>query len=172
LAFTGESTGHTWIVLGIAAVTTLACVGLHYETIRLLVKTLHRETARRSRPVLIVTVLILLIIHLIEAAIFALAYRVVFLIYPDAGSTLVGPYDGSFGDTLYFSLSVYTTVGFGDIAPLGPVRLLVGIEALAGLVLITWSASFTFLIMQRIFSRDFKNEPTSAASKHRFKRPF
>ena len=51
---------------------------------------------------------------------------------------------------------MYTTVGFGDIAPLGPVRLLVGIEALAGLVLITWSASFTFLIMQRIFARDFK----------------
>jgi hypothetical protein len=156
LAFTGESAGHMWVVLGIAAVTTLVCVGLHYETIRLMVKTLHRETARRSRPVLIVTVLILLAVHLIEAAIFALAYRVVFAIHPTQGSLLEGPYDGSFGDTLYFSLSVYTTVGFGDIAPLGPVRLLVGIESLAGLVLITWSASFTFLIMQRIFSNDFK----------------
>lgn len=158
LAFTGESEiWHKWSVLGISAVTTLVCVGLHYETIRVMVKTLHRETARRSRPVLIVTVLVLLLVHLIEAAIFALAYRVVFLIHPDAEGTLVGPYDGSFSDTLYFSLSVYTTVGFGDIAPMGPVRQLVGIEALAGLVLITWSASFTFLIMQRIFSRDFKN---------------
>lgn len=154
LAFSGASNSHVWAVLGIAAITTLACVGIHYETIRLMVKTLHRETARRSRPVLIVTVLILLVVHLIEAAIFAFAYRLVFLIHPTGGSLLEGPYDGSFGDTLYFSLSVYTTVGFGDIAPLGPIRLLVGIEALAGLVLITWSASFTFLIMQRIFARD------------------
>lgn len=155
LAFSGASTGHVWVVLGIAAAATFTCVGIHYETIRLMVKTLHRKTERRSRPVLIVTVLVLLLVHLIEAAIFAFAYRLVFLIHPTESSLLEGPYDGSFGDTLYFSLSVYTTVGFGDIAPLGPVRLLVGIESLAGLVLITWSASFTFLIMQRIFSRDF-----------------
>lgn len=155
LAFSGASSGHLWVVLAISATATLACVGIHYETIRLMVKFLHRESTRRSRPVLILTVLILLVVHLLEAAIFALAYRLVFLIHPDEPSMLQGPYDGSFGDTLYFSLSVYTTVGFGDIAPLGPVRLLVGIEALAGLVLITWSASFTFLIMQRIFKRDF-----------------
>lgn len=155
LASSGASSGHLWVVLGIAAAATLACVGIHYETIRLLVKTLHRKADRKSRPVLIVTVLILLAVHLIEAAVFALAYRLVFLIHPEESSLLEGPYDGSFSDTLYFSLSVYTTVGFGDIAPLGPVRLMVGIEALAGLVLITWSASFTFLIMQRIFARDF-----------------
>lgn len=158
LAFSGASTGHLWVVLGIAAAATLACVGIHYETIRLLVRVLHRKTDRRSRPVLVVTVLILLVVHLLEAAIFAFAYRLVFLIHPEEPSLLIGPYDHSFGDTLYFSLSVYTTVGFGDIAPLGPVRLLVGIEALAGLVLITWSASFTFLIMQRIFARDFNTE--------------
>lgn len=155
LAFSGASTGHIWVVLGIAAATTLACVGIHYETIRLMVKTLHTRADIKSRPVLILTVLILLAVHLVEAALFAFAYRLVFLIHPEEASLLEGPYDGSFGDTLYFSLSVYTTVGFGDIAPLGPVRLLVGIEALAGLVLITWSASFTFLMMQRIFARDF-----------------
>jgi hypothetical protein len=155
LAITGASTTHLWTVLGIAAAATLACVGIHYETLRMLVRTLHRRTKRRSRPVIVITVLILLAVHLIEASIFALAYKLVFLIYPEDVSLLEGPYDGSFADTLYFSLSVYTTVGFGDIAPLGPVRLLVGIEALAGLVLITWSASFTFLIMQHIFSHDF-----------------
>ncbi|MEO0476181.1 MAG: potassium channel family protein [Planctomycetota bacterium] len=158
LAFSGASNGHIWVVMGIAAATTLACVGIHYETLRLMVKTLHTKANLRSRPVLIITVLVLLAVHLVEAAIFAFAYKLVFAIHPEDASLLEGPYDGSFGDTLYFSLSVYTTVGFGDIAPLGPVRLLVGIEALAGLVLITWSASFTFLMMQRIFSRDFELE--------------
>lgn len=154
LAFVSDSPGLFWAVLGIASVTTLACVGLHYETIRLLISIAHQRPVRRVRPVLILVVLILLFVHLIEAALFAFAYKIVFLLHPTDAGLLTGQYDGSFGDTLYFSLSVYTTVGFGDIAPLGPVRLLVGIEALAGLVLITWSASFTFLMMQRVFSRD------------------
>ena len=50
---------------------------------------------------------------------------------------------------LYFSLVTYTSLGYGDIAPLGPARLLAGIESLIGLGLIAWSASFTYLEMQR-----------------------
>ncbi|MGB0766435.1 MAG: potassium channel family protein [Phycisphaeraceae bacterium] len=142
-----------WLVLGAAAVVTLLCIGIHYETIRQLIAVLHRKEFRRSRPVLIAVVLVLFVAHLAEAALFALTYHVVFAML--SGEHLVGPYDSSFVDTLYFSLAVYTTVGFGDIAPVGPVRLLVGVEALAGLVLITWSASFTFLMMQRIFAKDF-----------------
>jgi hypothetical protein len=34
------------------------------------------------------------------------------------------------------------------------VRFLAGMEALSGFVLITWSASFTFLEMQRYWDRD------------------
>jgi hypothetical protein len=44
---------------------------------------------------------------------------------------------------------VYTTVGFGDLLPQGAIRFMSGMEALTGLVMITWSASFTFLEMQR-----------------------
>ena len=51
-------------------------------------------------------------------------------------------------DVLYFSLITYTSLGYGDIAPLGPARLLAGIESLIGLGLIAWSASFTYLEMQ------------------------
>ena len=52
-------------------------------------------------------------------------------------------------DCVYFSFTTFTTLGFGDIHPLGPIRFLTGIEALTGLVLITWTASFLFLEMQR-----------------------
>lgn len=51
-------------------------------------------------------------------------------------------------DILYFSLVTYTSLGYGDIAPLGPARLLAGIESLIGRGLIAWSASFTYLEMQ------------------------
>ena len=144
-----------WQVLLVAAAATLICVGLHYETIRMLIAVLHRYQPSKSRPVLVAVVLALLMAHLIEAAVFALAYHLVVVVPEGAMGRLLGSYDQSFGDSLYFSLSTYTTVGFGDITPQGHVRMLVGVEALAGLVLVTWSASFTFLIMQRIFARDF-----------------
>ena len=56
-------------------------------------------------------------------------------------------------DYMYFSSTVYSTLGFGDIVPVGEIRALTGIEAVSGLVLITWSASFTFLEMQRHWGR-------------------
>jgi hypothetical protein len=52
-------------------------------------------------------------------------------------------------DYAYFSGTVYSTVGFGDMVPVGAIRFMVGMEALTGLVMITWSASFTFLQMER-----------------------
>jgi hypothetical protein len=48
-------------------------------------------------------------------------------------------------------VTTYTTLGFGDIVPVGPVRFLTSVEALTGFVLITWSASFTYLEMNRFW---------------------
>jgi hypothetical protein len=53
----------------------------------------------------------------------------------------------------YYSAAVYTTVGFGDLIPTGGLRVLTSGEALLGLSLITWSASFTFVQMQRLWQR-------------------
>jgi hypothetical protein len=57
-------------------------------------------------------------------------------------------------DQVYYSAVVYTTLGFGDVVPGGAIRFLTGVESVTGLVLITWSASFTFLEMQRYWGRD------------------
>lgn len=56
-------------------------------------------------------------------------------------------------DYIYFSSATYSTVGFGDLAPVGPIRFLAGTEGLTGFVLITWSASFTYLEMERFWRR-------------------
>jgi hypothetical protein len=45
----------------------------------------------------------------------------------------------------------FTTVGAADAHVSGPIRFLFGTESLAGLLLITWSASFTFLEMERFW---------------------
>jgi hypothetical protein len=56
-------------------------------------------------------------------------------------------------DAVYLAAGTYTTVGFADLVPVGPIRFLAGTMALTGLVLITWSASFTYLEMERFWRR-------------------
>jgi len=66
--------------------------------------------------------------------------------------SIQGNFNGSLLDSLYFSFTNFSTLGFGDIEPFGAIRFLVGMEALVGFVLITWTASFLFYEMQRYWS--------------------
>jgi hypothetical protein len=65
----------------------------------------------------------------------------------------LGQFGGNFQDVfssfLYFSTETYTSLGLGDIYPMGKIRMLTGIEALTGLVMISWTASFTYLEMMK-----------------------
>ncbi|MCG6937490.1 MAG: potassium channel family protein [Gammaproteobacteria bacterium] len=88
-----------------------------------------------------------LIAHALEIWIFAIAYY--FMNHADGWGTLTGNFNGSLMDCAYFSFTVFSTLGFGDIEPLGHLRYLTGIESLTGLVLITWTASFLYYEMQR-----------------------
>ena len=88
-----------------------------------------------------------LVAHAIEIWIFALVYYKMH--HASGWGSLVGNFDGSLMDCGYFSFTVFTTLGFGDIEPLGNLRYLIGVESLTGLVLITWTASFLYYEMQR-----------------------
>jgi hypothetical protein len=87
--------------------------------------------------------------HLLEIG-FALAYYYL-KDHFDLGN-FGGKFSDSFSSYLYFSSETYTTIGLGDIYPLGSLRLITGIEALNGLLLIGWSASFTYLAMQKFWN--------------------
>ncbi|WP_428606760.1 ion channel [Sedimenticola sp.] len=88
-----------------------------------------------------------LIAHAIEIWIFAISYF--YMNHLDDWGSLTGNFDGSLMDCGYFSFTVFTTLGFGDIQPIGHLRYLTGVESLTGLVLITWTASFLYYEMQR-----------------------
>lgn len=88
-----------------------------------------------------------LIAHAVEIWIFALAYY--FINQAEGWGRLTGNFDNTLMDCVYFSFTVFTTLGFGDIEPIGNLRYLTGVESLTGLVLITWTASFLFFEMQR-----------------------
>jgi hypothetical protein len=88
-----------------------------------------------------------LIAHSIEIWVFAISYY--FMNMAEGWGNLTGRFDGSLMDCGYFSFTVFSTLGFGDIEPVGHLRYLTGIESLTGLVLITWTASFLYYEMQR-----------------------
>ncbi|MEO5607197.1 MAG: ion channel, partial [Polaromonas sp.] len=59
-----------------------------------------------------------------------------------------------------FSAETYSSLGFGDLIPTGPIRMLAGIEALNGLLLIGWSASFVYIAMERFWRVDSSGSPS------------
>jgi hypothetical protein len=90
--------------------------------------------------------------HILEIAIYGSALYVL-VRYVGVGS-LVGLHAFSFENCLYFSAETFTSLGFGDLAPTGPLRLLAGVEAVNGLLLIGWSASFAYIAMERFWNTE------------------
>jgi hypothetical protein len=88
-----------------------------------------------------------LLAHLLEICVFAAGF---FLMHEHLGlGAVAGQFSGSALDYFYYSATTYSTLGVGDVFATGPIRLVAGIEALTGFVLIGWSASFTYLSMQK-----------------------
>ncbi len=121
-------------------------VTIHYEVLRLLSVTIPKLQIKHRLRV-IVGVFGTICAHAIEIWMFGLAFYLLTQ-YGDFGS-LGGNFDGSLIDSVYFSFTNYTTVGYGDIEPFGPLRFLTGVESLTGLSLITWSATFMFIEMSK-----------------------
>ena len=121
---------------------------LHYAVMRRLARLVYEDEPRVKRPLLLV-LFSLFAVHLVEVLLYALALSLLdWLGYGSLhGAVDHGP--GWFFDHFYFSIASYTTLGIGDIVPVGDIRLVTGVEALNGLVLIAWSASFTYLAMER-----------------------
>ena len=121
-------------------------VTIHYEVLRLLSVTIPKLQIKHRLRV-IVGVFGTICAHVIEIWMFGLAFYLLTQ-YGDFGS-LGGNFDGSLIDSVYFSFTNYTTVGYGDIEPFGVLRFLTGVESLTGLSLITWSATFMFIEMSK-----------------------
>jgi hypothetical protein len=140
--------GANGLVVAATAAAVGACVLLHYEGLALASRKLARMAGHRRIKVLygIGSVLAL---HVLEIWMFGLALWLLLLLSPASGA--LGPGALHVFDVVYFSAVTFTTVGFGDLVPSGPIRFLCGMEALTGFVLIGWSASFTFLEMERFW---------------------
>ena len=144
-----------WIANSVVVIATIAvvclCALLHYEGLSLLARDLARRPDHQPRRKVLYAIFGILVLHIMEICLFGIAYWAL-LLWPETGSVTSASPAGLL-DSIYLSAMTYTTVGLGDMAPVGPVRFLSGTEALTGFVMITWSASFTYLDMERFWRR-------------------
>lgn len=132
----------------LALLLVLATFYIHLLFLRCLsIKLPHINVSNHNQVLLII--IALFVAHLIEISLYALTYEVC-IEYLKLG-VLHGGSVNVYMEYLYYSLVTYTSLGLGDIYPEGHIRFITGIEALNGLMLITWSASFTFIAMKKLW---------------------
>jgi len=140
------------LVAFISLLVTAVVVLIHYEGMQIMARRLGARRPKHGRRSMLWLIFALLGLHMVEIWCYGLAYWWLVKL-PETGFV-----HGEHGmdrlfDAVYFSAMTYSTVGFGDLSPVGAVRLLSGMEALTGLLMITWSASFTYLEMARLWQR-------------------
>lgn len=140
-------TANAMVVLATIA-TVSVCVLVHYEGLVALARGLGK-VGELQRVKVLYAILGVIGLHVVQIWIFGMTLWLL-LKWPDCGS-IHGADTLHIFDYVYFSAATFSTVGFGDLAPVGPIRFLAGTEALTGFVLIAWSASFTYLEMERFW---------------------
>ncbi len=98
------------------------------------------EFKKRTVRILIFTSSFLISLHLVQASIWALIY----LLLPGVTEFQ------TFEKAVYFSLVTFTTLGYGEITIESANRILAGLEAVNGIILIGWSTAFMFFVYQEI----------------------
>lgn len=93
----------------------------------------------KALAALIDTGIVLVSLHVAEILVWAGAYRA--LVPEDELATLER--------AVYFSFVTFTTLGYGDITLSEGWRLLSGIQALNGILLVGWSTALIFAVVQR-----------------------
>ena len=131
----------------VAALLVVSTTVIHYELLRVLSTALARLQIP-PRGKLLLVIFATFFAHALEILLYALA---VYLLVHAVRLGTLGAHHGSLAQCLYFSAETYTSLGYGDIVPTGDLRLVAGVEALNGLLLIGWSASYMYIAMERFW---------------------
>lgn len=146
------------LIVGLISVVliTLTTV-MHYEVLRYLSTALPRSSIS-NRVKFLTVILTVLSLHALEIAIYGMAIMILVQRFRlgslENSDELADSDDFTLGDFLYFSAETYSSLGFGDITPDGPIRFLASMEAVHGLTLIGWSASYAAVTMERHLEED------------------
>ena len=121
----------------------VAAAALHYEVLQWLRR---GARPRGGRRMLLAMVLLQVAVHVGEIGLFAAGY------WAGEHWLHLGRFAGQHAmagvDYFYFASETYTSLGYGDIYPVGNLRLLAGANTLAGLLLMAWSGAFLFGLVE------------------------
>jgi Ion channel len=127
---------------------SLVNIAVHAATMMVIVRSkdvIHANVGRhptlRLVGIMIAAVSMLMAAHLLEVAIWALAYSL-------AGATPQGT------ENLYFAFVNYTTLGYGDIVPVARWRLLGPLTAMNGVLLFGWSTAVIYHVLRASLASD------------------
>lgn len=143
----------------LAGTLIVVCVLIHFGGLLLLMRALRLSAARVRRNnnmmghagVTLAIIVGLLAILSVEIWIYALTYLAIGAI-PDLKTAL------------YFSVTTFSTVGYGDVVLHEHWRLFGSTEAVTGLIMFGWSTAFLFSIMShmRAFEHHWLDEEDDA----------
>jgi hypothetical protein len=133
---------------------------IHYEVLRMLTVGLP-AFGMPARAKLIFVIFSAFFAHAAEIVLYALAIYVLVRYFGTGTLGQAGRF--SLTQCLYFSAETYSSLGYGDIVPGGDIRLLAGVEVLNGLLLIGWSASYTYIAMERFWNDTSEGRATAMA---------
>ena len=138
------------MLVGVVLVLTTSLI--HYEALRMMMDRLPKIDCLHGRAQVLVAICGVFVAHTLEVWCYAFGYAGLSALGFGAlsGEGLSGTSAFSW---LYYSAVSYTSLGLGDVFATGSLRLLTGIEALHGLVLIGWSAAFTYWMMSRVWEQ-------------------
>lgn len=142
-------------VILICILLTSVIVTVHHETLMFITRGLLPRFAEPRRWHVGATVMVLMAAHVVEIVVFSVGLYLGGEHFGFGG--LSGDPQRGYHTYLYFSFATYTSLGIGDIFPVGFLRLMSGLEALLGLVMIGWTASFLFLEMRTFWSVSVKD---------------
>ena len=137
------------LIIAISISGALLCVTtlFHWEILTRLALAVERPKHLPRQAVLFV-IIALIVTHIMEIGLYAAGSvfaSTLGLGALTAEANIIGPLEH-----FYFSAETFSTLGYGDIVPMGEVRLIASIEPLNGLMLLAWSGSFLFALVQKI----------------------
>jgi len=143
------------LVVGVCIGLLVGTTAVHYEVLRALSVGLP-VLRMPARAKLVLVIFGTFFAHAMEILLYALAMHVLVHVLHLGALGEISRY--TFSAAVYFSAETYTSLGYGDVVPSGDLRMLAGVEALNGLLLIGWSASFAYIAMERFWRDDGRRE--------------
>lgn len=137
--------------MSLSVVLVMVTIVIHFEILRQ-TSALLPSCGAAGRARVLVVVVGAFTAHMLEIVLYAGAFFV--LEHWGMAGALGGRHGDTVMDYVYYSTVMYTSLGLGDVFPVGHLRVISGIEALNGLLLIGWSTSFTFLAMRQYWPLD------------------